>query len=128
MQSLKVGSDICSVVRIKEAYDRYGEKFLDRILTAHEKLYVLGQKHRLAESLAGRFAAKEAVGKALGVGLRGIGWQEIEILRAQSGAPQVILHGRAKAIAQKLQMDSFEISISHEREYAIALVIAGRSI
>jgi len=128
MRSLKVGTDICSVERIRKAYERYGERFLDRILTPYEKQYVIGRGKRLVESLAGRFAAKEAVGKALGVGLRGVAWKEIEIGRAASGAPHVILHGRAKKIAQHLQLSQFEISISHERDYSIAFVVASSSI
>jgi holo-[acyl-carrier protein] synthase len=128
MHSLKVGTDICSVERIRNTYDRYGEKFLDRILTPNEKSYVITRGRRLVESLAGRFAAKEAVGKALGVGLRGVAWKEIEIGRAPSGAPSVILHGRAKKIAQHLHLNQIEISISHEREYSIALVVASSSV
>jgi len=128
MKALKVGTDICSIGRIRKAYEHYGEKFLDRILTAGEKSYVKGRGRQLAESLAGRFAAKEAVGKALGVGLRGVAWKEIEIGRAASGAPHVILHGRAKKIAQHLQLTQFEISISHEREYSVAFVVARSSV
>jgi holo-[acyl-carrier protein] synthase len=128
MRSLKVGTDICSIERIKQAYERFGERFLDRILTPNEKRYVLGRGKRLVESLAGRFAAKEAVSKALGVGLRGVAWKEIEIGRAPSGAPHVILHGRARKIADHLQLNQFEISISHEREYSIAFVVASSSV
>jgi len=128
MRALKVGTDICSIERIRKAYERYGERFLDRILTPSEKHYVAGRGKRLVESLAGRFAAKEAVGKALGVGLRGVAWKEIEIGRAPSGAPHVILHGRAKKIAQHLQLSQFEISISHEREYSVAFVVARSSL
>jgi holo-[acyl-carrier protein] synthase len=124
MTALKVGTDICSISRIRKTYERYGEKFLDRILTPNEKQYVTSRGRGLVESLAGRFAAKEAVGKALGVGLRGVAWKEIEIGRAVSGAPSVILHGRAKKIAQHLHLNQIEISISHEREFSIALVVA----
>jgi len=126
--SFKLGTDICSLARIRKAYTLYGEKFLDKILTENEKHYVLSQKRRLVESLAGRFAAKEAVGKALGVGLRGINWREIEIIRSSSGAPLVALHGRAQAIANRLNLSQIEISISHERDYAIALVVATSSV
>jgi holo-[acyl-carrier protein] synthase len=124
MHPLKVGTDICSVERIRNAYERYGEKLLDRILTGNEKHYVKGRGKRLVESLAGRFAAKEAVGKALGVGLRGVAWKEIEIGRSPSGEPSVVLHGRADKIARHLQISQIAISISHERDYAIALAVA----
>ena len=123
-QAVKVGTDICSITRIREAYEKNGERFLDKILTGEEKRYVLSRQKRVAESLAGRFAAKEAVGKALGVGLRGVGWKEIEIGRSPYGAPLVMLHGRAKERARFLNLSTFDVSISHEREFAIAVVVA----
>jgi holo-[acyl-carrier protein] synthase len=123
-QAIKVGTDICSITRIREAYEKNGERFLDKILTSEEKRYVLSRQKRVAESLAGRFAAKEAVGKALGVGLRGVGWKEIEIGRSPYGAPLVMLHGRAKERASFLKLSTFDVSISHEREFAIAVVVA----
>jgi holo-[acyl-carrier protein] synthase len=119
----KVGVDICSIDRIRSAYDHYGERFLNKILTANESAYVLSRQKRTVETLAGRFAAKEAVAKVLGVGWRGINWKEIEIDRRESGAPQVILHGRAEALAKKLNLTHFEISLSHEREFAVASAI-----
>ncbi|PWT95062.1 MAG: holo-[acyl-carrier-protein] synthase [Candidatus Melainabacteria bacterium] len=119
----KVGIDICSIDRIRSAYDRYGERFLSKILTANESGYVLSRQKRTVETLAGRFAAKEAVAKVLGVGWRGINWKEIEIERCPSGAPQVILHGRAEALARKLNLTHFEVSLSHERDFAVASAI-----
>lgn len=119
----KVGIDICSIARIRSAYDRYGERFLNKILTRDESDYVLSREKRTAETIAGRFAAKEAVAKVLGVGWRGINWKEIEIERLPSGAPQVILHGRAEALAKRLKLTHFEISLSHEREFAVASAI-----
>lgn len=120
---IKVGTDICSINRIKLAYERYGQRFAERILTEAEREYVLSNAKHLPQRLAGRFAAKEAVSKVLGVGWRGISWKEIEIARMSSGAPTLRLFGRAASIAEKLGLTSFEVSLSHEREYATAVVI-----
>ena len=120
---LKVGIDICSINRIRSVYDKYGNRFLDKVLTANESDYVLSRKKHKIETLAGRFAAKEAVAKVLGVGWRGIHFKEIEIVRHPSGAPQVILHRRALALAKRLNLNHFEVSLSHEREFAVASVI-----
>jgi holo-[acyl-carrier protein] synthase len=121
---LKIGTDICSIQRIKLAYERYGERFLASILTDNERKYVSEKPKQLYERLAVRFAGKEAVSKALGVGWRGINWKDVEIANKPSGAPYVILHGRAKTLAEKLDLSCFEISLSHEREFAIASVLA----
>jgi len=130
-QNLKIGSDICSVGRIKVVYEKYGERFLNRVLTDREKAYVQSKAasnvaspaQRISQALAARFAAKEAVVKALGTGWRGLYWKEVEIVNAQSGAPQVNLYGRAKGLFTKLGFDHIEISLSHEHEYALAMVI-----
>ncbi len=90
---MKIGTDICSVQRIKNTYEKYGQRFLDRVLTSEERNYLENKStenstlknSRLSEVLAGRFAAKEAVAKALGS--RRIGWKEVEIINAESGAP-----------------------------------------
>lgn len=120
---MKVGTDICSVVRIQKAYERFGERFMERILTPQEKAYVKSRPRHLSQTLAGRFAAKEAASKALGTGWRGIGWKEVEVERHPSGAPLLKLHGRALKRAQSLGLTRFEVSLSHERDYATAFVI-----
>lgn len=119
----KVGSDICSIERISQVYDHYGEKFLDRILTEHEKKYALSSKKDFLAKVAARFAAKEATSKVLGTGMRGVGWKEIEVVRLPSGAPTLKLTGRALARAEKLGLTAFELTMSHEREYAVAFVL-----
>jgi holo-[acyl-carrier protein] synthase len=119
----KVGSDICSIDRIAQVYERYGEKFLDRILTAGEKKYALSSKRDFLAKVAARFAAKEATSKVLGTGFIGVGWKEIEVVRLPSGAPTLKLSGRAEAVARKLGMNCFELTMSHEKEYAIAFVL-----
>lgn len=121
----KIGSDICSIRRIEEVYDKFGERFLDRVLTPQEKSYVLSRKQKddkLAR-LAGRFAAKEATSKVLGTGFIGVSWKEIEVLRLPSGAPQLRLSGRAQERAQDLKLNHFELTMSHEKDYAIAFVL-----
>jgi holo-[acyl-carrier protein] synthase len=123
MTRFKVGSDICSIKRVEEVYSRYGERFLDRILTASEKAYALSRPKDLMARVAGRFAAKEATSKVLGTGFSGIGWKDIEVVRLRSGEPTIKLHGRALAVAERRGLSSFELTMSHEKEYAIAFVL-----
>ena len=123
MTRFKVGSDICSIKRVEEVYNRYGERFLDRILTASEKAYALSRPKDFLARVAGRFAAKEATSKVLGTGFSGIGWKDIEVVRMVSGEPSIKLHGRALAVAEKRGLSGFEVTMSHEKEYAIAFVL-----
>jgi holo-[acyl-carrier protein] synthase len=128
---IRIGSDICSSVRISRVYEKYGVRFLNKILTEAEKSYVLskspqgapGRKQRLIETIAGRFAAKEAIAKALGTGWRGISWHEVEIINIPSGAPCVVLHGRAAELLASLGCHRAEISLSHDSEYALATAL-----
>ncbi len=120
---IKIGTDICQTNQIKSAYKRYGNRFLKRVLTENEIKYVTSNKKNLITRLAGRFAAKEATSKVLGTGLKGVYFKEIEILREVSGAPKLILHKRAKKKAQEKNLVNFEVSISHERDFAIAFVV-----
>jgi len=121
---IKVGTDICSVKRIAEAYKRFGRRLLERVLTPTEIEYVASHPGHLPGRLAVRFAAKEAASKALGTGWRGIGWKEIEIVKARSGAPSLRLHGRAASLAERQGLTHWEVSLSHERDYATAFVLA----
>jgi len=116
------GVDIIEIPRIKRVLDRYGQRFLNRVFTPAEIAYCRGR----APNLAGRFAAKEAAMKALGTGVRGVSWKDIEVIRADSGAPSLRLHGRAEKRAERLQMSEMSLSISHSREYAVAFVVAQR--
>jgi holo-[acyl-carrier protein] synthase len=124
---IKIGTDICSVIRITQAYQKFGRRFLERILTADEMSYVLSHPHHLAGRLAGRFAVKEAASKVLGTGWHGVGWKEIEVVKHRSGAPSLRLHGRARALADELGLTSWEVTLSHEREFATAFVLAHSS-
>ena len=113
-----IGVDIIEIVRIEKAIAQWGDRFLHRIYTDAE-LRLYRQK---SSSLAARFASKEAVMKLLGTGWIGISWKEIEILSHPSGKPLVNLYGRAQTEAGKLGLKGIAISLSHSREYAIALV------
>ncbi len=121
---MRVGTDICSVNRIAKAYKCFGRRFLDKILTSDETAYVLSHPVHLAGRLAGRFAAKEAASKALGTGWKGISFKEIEVVNEASGAPMLKLHGQAAHKAATMGLTTWQISISHEKEYAVAMVIA----
>jgi holo-[acyl-carrier protein] synthase len=120
---LSVGVDIVEVERIAKALERFGDRFMERIYTQAEVDHCRG---RVME-LAARFAAKEAISKALGTGIHGLTWQEMEILPDALGQPQVYLHGSALERARLLGLTDFAISLSHSEEYAIALVVASES-
>ena len=118
-----LGTDIVEIVRIGEMIDRHGEAFLNRIYTQEEIRYCQKRKH-CNEAFAGRWAAKEAVMKALGTGfIRGIGWQDIEILAEKSGKPYVNIKGGAGEHAKKIGVERILITISHCRAYATATAI-----
>src|SRR6185437_10745605 len=120
---VELGIDIVRVARIRDALARFGARFSRRVLTDAERRYV-----RLRpETFAGRWAAKEAVSKVLGLGVRGIGWREIEIERLPTGQPSVKLHGRAAARAEQLGMERIALSISHESDYAVAIAFGIRT-
>lgn len=121
---IKIGTDICSIQRVSQAYARFGVRFLRRVLTEREIDYVLSQPAHVPGRLAGRFAAKEAAAKALGTGWRGIDWKEFEIMNAPSGQPRLTLSGRAAVVAARQGLTAWEVSVSHEREFAIACVLA----
>jgi holo-[acyl-carrier protein] synthase len=114
-----IGTDIIEIARIKQAIDRWGERFLRRIYTEPE-LSLYGQS---PQSLAARFACKEAVMKLLGTESIGASWQDIETLAYPSGKPLIKLYGRAKKEADKLGIKEIDASLAHSREYAIAAAI-----
>lgn len=118
----ELGIDIIKVERIRAALERFGPRFSRRVLTDAEQRYVRDRP----ETMAGRWAAKEAVSKVLGLGVRGIGWRDIEIERLPTGQPSVRLHGRAEQRAAQLRMDRIAVSISHESDYAVAIAYGVR--
>lgn len=119
----ELGIDIIKVERIAQALKRFGDRFPRRVLTESEQRYVRNRP----ENFAGRWAAKEAVSKVLGLGVRGVGWTEIEIVRLPTGAPVVRLHGRAARRAEQLGMGRIAVSISHEGDYAVAIAFGVRT-
>jgi holo-[acyl-carrier protein] synthase len=117
---LSVGVDLIEIERIARALERWGDRFLSHVYTPAEVEYC---RNHVPE-LAARFAAKEAVSKALGTGLRGVTWREMEVWSDGRGKPMVRLHGRAEKRAEHLGLEEFAISLSHSRRYAIAFVVA----
>jgi len=117
---LATGIDLLEIERLKDAIATHGERFLQRVFTPRE----LEANVKKVESLAGRFAAKEAVAKALGCGIGDVSWKEIEVLRAESGAPQLVLHGAAEQLANEQGLTSWSLSLSHSQSHAVAMVVA----
>lgn len=119
---LGVGVDVVEVARIRRAVDRWGQAFLSRVYTPDELRWARGKE--AAARLAARFAAKEAVMKALGGGWGRVRFREIEITRSPSGRPHARLHGSAARLAQEAGVVAVHVSLSHGREYAAALAVA----
>ncbi len=114
-----VGVDIVEIERITQSIDRFGDRFLRRVYTDQELAYCNGR----VESLAARWAAKEAIAKALGTGIGQVGWQEIEVVNDHNSCPAIHLHGAATELATRLGLTGFAVSLSHAKEYAIAFVV-----
>ncbi len=117
---LRTGVDIIEVSRIRQAAERHGERFFERIYTANERTHC-GDRY---PSLAARFAAKEAVAKTLGTGIGYVAFREIEIVNDPQGRPDVVLHGSAAELAQSLGLAAWAVSLSHTTDYAVASVVA----
>jgi holo-[acyl-carrier protein] synthase len=120
---LGIGTDMIEIERMQASFDRFGERFLERIFTPGEIAYCMRKKNA-AESLAARFAAKEAGAKALGTGIsRGVSWKEIEVRREPSGRPTLHWSGRAGELAQQMGVKHTSLSLTHSRQLAMAVVI-----
>src|SRR5512135_465661 len=120
MPSLRTGVDLIEIDRFISAYRRYDQRLLQRLFTSTE----LEENGKNMASLAGRFAAKEAVAKALGTGIGHVTWQDIEICRGDSGEPILRLHGAAEKLAAEQHLEGWSLSLSHTQEHAIAFVVA----
>jgi holo-[acyl-carrier protein] synthase len=114
-----IGVDIIELDRIADSVARFGDRFLKRIYTEQEVAYCNGR----VESLAVRWAAKEAVGKALGTGIGDVSWQEIEIVSQPNCRPGIKLYGAAAELAAQQGITEFAVSLSHAKEYAVAFVV-----
>jgi len=119
-----VGIDIVEIDRVADVIARHGQRFLERVYTPDEIAHCRG---RVSE-LAARFAAKEAVMKALGTGIRGVGWRDIEVLPNRRGKPLVFLYGRGAKRAEAIELRGLEISLTHSKLYAIASVVGERAL
>ena len=117
---LVAGTDIIEIGRVARVARLYGSRFVRRVYTEREAAYCRGR----APQLASRFAAKEAVMKALGTGIRGLRWRDIEVVRERGRAPTIQLHGTALKRAERLGIDHLAVALSHSEEYAVAFVVA----
>ena len=117
---LRSGVDIVEIQRLDEVNPAIRARFIRRVFTENEVELARGS----SASLAGRFAAKEAVSKALGTGIGWVAWRDIEILRGKAGEPLLELHGRALQVAEHLGLQTWSVSISHGRAYAVATAVA----
>ncbi len=117
---IRLGTDLVEISRLEEVLSRQGERFLRRIYTPQELEDCAGK----LPSLAARWAAKEAVAKALGTGIGPVAFQEIEVRRGPRREPLLHLHGRAAALAAELGLVEWAVSLSHTRHYALATVVA----
>lgn len=118
--NVAIGVDIIEVDRVRKVYERHGERFLQRVFTEIEIHQCRGKVTRLA----GRFAAKEAISKALGTGLHGVAWREMEVVQLRSGRPTIRLHGHARQRAHLLGLTAFDVSIADLQAFSIAIAVA----
>ncbi len=117
---LRIGVDLIEVERIREAMERHGERFFARFFTSVER----EQCGQNAARLAARFAAKEATAKALGTGIGAICWADIEVWSDEAGRPHLRLYGEAARLASACGLHTWQVSLSHTREHAVAFVVA----
>jgi len=117
---IRTGVDLIEIDRIDRAILRHGQRFFDRFFTSEELIDSRGQ----TPALAARFAAKEAVAKALGTGIGDVGWKDIEIVNDPRRQPLLRLHGRARRLADSLGIIVWSLSLSHTHEHAVAVVVA----
>lgn len=124
MAIVGIGLDLAQIARFEGVHARHGDALLERLFTAGERAYCDRRKGRIA-SYCGRFAVKEAVMKVLGTGwARGVRWQDIEVVRASGGAPELVLHGVAAEIARGRGIAKIHITITHDAGVAAAVAIA----
>lgn len=124
MNPITIGTDIVECLRIAQMIERHGELFINRVYTAYEIQYCQSRKQS-TQHFAGRWAAKEAVLKALGTGwIKGISWRDVEVRNDSGGKPSIALYGGAREIATQLRLRQMLISISHCRSHATAFAMA----
>ena len=128
MKVFGIGIDVVEVGRIASSLEEFGDRFVSRIFTASEREYCLS-KARPELHFAARFAAKEAVAKALGTGIgKDVNWLDLEIVRGAHGEPLLVLGGKAKEFCERHEIGEIKISLTHARDYAAAnAMVLGRA-
>lgn len=121
--TIRVGIDLVQVSRVTESVEQFGDRFLRRVFTDGEIAYATSAPAAVSERLAARFAAKEATMKALGLVEDPCDWRHIEVRRSPSGACNLALHGSVREAAARLGAETFALSMSHEGDYATAVVV-----
>jgi holo-[acyl-carrier protein] synthase len=124
MSTHAVGVDMIETTRVRDVLAKHPERFLERVFTPEEVAFCRGR----VPELAARFAAKEAVMKALGTGARSVAWRDIEVLPDRRGKPLVYLYGGAAARAATIGLDAIDISLSHLADFAVAIVVCTQEI
>jgi holo-[acyl-carrier protein] synthase len=122
--ALRVGTDLVQVSRIAQSIAQFGDKFVRRLFTADEIAYASSSPELQAERLAARFAAKEAAIKALSLSDEGLDWRQIEVRRSATGHCTLALHGVAREAATRARITDLSVSLSHDGDYASAVVVA----
>lgn len=123
---LSIGVDIVQISRIVESLDEFGDRFAQRLFTEQEIAYARSSQPLMPERFAARFAAKEAAIKALNLAQAGVNWRDIEVLRGADGACSLVFHGRVAQILETAGYDEVALSLSHDGDYATAMVAALR--
>lgn len=122
IRAQRLGFDLARVSGIADSIRHFGRRFTDRLFTAHELDYALSGTGQCAERLAARFAAKEAVIKALNLGEAGVGWRDIEVVKHPDGSCSIVLHGQAQRVARGIGVRDILLSLSHDGDCAGAVV------
>lgn len=116
---VSVGVDVVEIQSLERDLELGGDRFVERIYSVHERSYCEGR----VEQLATRFAAKEAIAKALGTGIRGVDWHDLEVRSERTGQPVVVLHGKAARVAAEEHIEAIAISLCHTGAHAVAVAI-----
>ena len=122
-----VGMDLVQISRIEKSVQQFGARFIQRVFTPHESGYALSSPALQYERLAARFAAKEACIKALNLSEKGVNWRDMEVLKQTDGSCSLILHGVAQEQATQRGIARIQLSLSHDGDYAAAVVVMARS-
>lgn len=126
-ESWWIGMDLVQISRIEKSVQQFGERFIHRVFTPHESGYALTSPALQYERLAARFAAKEACIKALNLSDKGVNWRDMEVFKQSDGSCSLILHGVAHEQASQRGINRIQLSLSHDGDYAAAVVVMARA-